>query len=168
MSREQEIYLGAMGEKNLELAGQISDGAIVTMYPLSKISQALEVLERSGANGERSRSKELFAYVPLKIAENAEDAETARSEVARNIGSYIASMGEYYARNLAVLGFERNVEKILRTHSQADSKAATAAVDDELIEELSLIDSVDEIKEKLLKLPKGVVPVFAVDSPPSF
>ncbi|MDG6999762.1 MAG: LLM class flavin-dependent oxidoreductase, partial [Nitrososphaerota archaeon] len=30
------IFLGAIGEKNLKLAGKISDGAIVATYPLSK------------------------------------------------------------------------------------------------------------------------------------
>ena len=64
MQKEQEIYIGAIGDKNLELAGQISDGAIVTMYPLSKLSHALEALERSNTSGKK---KTLFLYLPVSL-----------------------------------------------------------------------------------------------------
>jgi len=164
MKREQEIYIGAIGDKNLELAGAISDGAIVTMYPLSKISHALEVLERSNPSGKK---KTLFLYLSMKIVSNSQEMENARNEVARNISFYVASMGKYYSRNLAALGYDQMVKKILAAHSEGGSKAATAAVDEDLINELSMIGNVDEIREKLLKLPRNVVPVFALDSPPT-
>jgi alkanesulfonate monooxygenase SsuD/methylene tetrahydromethanopterin reductase-like flavin-dependent oxidoreductase (luciferase family) len=164
MRSDQEIYIGAIGDKNLELAGAISDGAIVTMYPLSKISHALEVLERSNESGKK---KTLFLYLPLKIMSNSQQFKDAKNEVARNIGFYVASMGKYYSRNLATLGYEQSVKKILEAHSQGGSKAATAAVDEDLVNELSMIGNLDEIREKLLKLPRSVVPVFALDSTPT-
>jgi len=157
---KQEIYIGAIGEKNLEMAGKMSDGAIVTMYPLSKISHALEILRRSTPN----EKKTLFAYLPLKITMNSEEEEKARSELAKDIGFYIASMGKYYAKNLSVLGFDGSVEKIISAHSRGGSRAATEAVDDDLIEELSFTGGIDEIRDKLKKIPEGVVPVFALDS----
>ncbi len=158
---QQEIYIGALGERNLELAGEISDGAIVTMYPLSRMSRALQILEQSDGK----KKKTLFAYLPLKITRNPEEVTRARVEVARNIGFYIASMGKFYAANLSKLGFEENVKKIIAGHSRGGSKGASEAVDEELIGELSLIGSVEEIREKLMELPKGVVPVIAMDSP---
>ncbi len=129
MQKEQEIYIGAIGDKNLELAGQISDGAIVTMYPLSKLSHALEALERSNTSGKK---KTLFLYLPVKLAGDSQEVQSAKTAVARNIGFYVASMGKFYSRNLSALGFDQSVQKILDAYSQGGSKAATAAADEEL------------------------------------
>src|SRR5579872_266294 len=70
---DQEIYIGAMGEKNLRLAGEISDGAIVTMYPLSKLFDALETVRRSSPGD--GREKKIFAYLPFKVARSSEELQ---------------------------------------------------------------------------------------------
>lgn len=160
--REQEVYIGAMGEKNLETAGAIADGAIVTMYPLSKISHALEILGRSIPDAREKKT--LFAYFPMKIARNSDEAEKARMEVARNLSFYIASMGKHYAANLSALGFDSSVRRIIEAHAKGGSKAAAEAVDDELIDELSIVGDIEEIRNKVRRIQRGVVPVFALDS----
>jgi alkanesulfonate monooxygenase SsuD/methylene tetrahydromethanopterin reductase-like flavin-dependent oxidoreductase (luciferase family) len=162
MQRNQEIYVGAIGDKNLELAGEICDGAIVTMYPCSRLSHALESLEKSNTSG---KARTLIAYLPVKIAVNAQETQAAKSEIARNIAFYVASMGKFYAKNLAVLGFGESVQKILDAYTKGGSKAAAAAVDDQLIHELALLGNLEEIHERLLKLPKEIVAIFSVDSP---
>ncbi|MFI5420897.1 MAG: LLM class flavin-dependent oxidoreductase [Nitrososphaerales archaeon] len=162
-SKEQEIYLGAMGDRNLRLAGEICEGAIVTMYPLSKLHHASELVNGK-SNG---RKKKIFSYLQLRVTANADEIEKARREVAKNIAFYVASMGTYYAKNLAKLGFASEVKKITEAHSAGGSKRATEEVDDALIDELSVIGSLAEIKEKLCKIPDTVIPVFVVDAPPS-
>jgi alkanesulfonate monooxygenase SsuD/methylene tetrahydromethanopterin reductase-like flavin-dependent oxidoreductase (luciferase family) len=156
---KQEIYIGAVGDKNLELAGKVADGAIVTMYPISRLSRAIEMLGRSG--------KKVFAYLPARIVDSSSEAAKARFEVARNIAFYVASMGKYYARNLSYLGFDESVRKIIAAHEAGGSRAAAAAVDQTMIDELSLIGNVDEVREKLMKIPQEVIPVIGVDPPPS-
>jgi len=158
----QEIYIGAIGEKNLKLAGQIADGAIVTMYPFSKMSTALQILRRSLPSD--SREKLLFAYLPFRVVQTSEEVQRRRIEVAKNIAFYISSMGKYYAKKLAELGFEKNVERVIMAYKEGGSKEATAAVDDQLIDELSLIGSQDQILDKLRKIPEGVIPVLSIDS----
>ncbi|MDA4111033.1 MAG: LLM class flavin-dependent oxidoreductase [Thaumarchaeota archaeon] len=157
----QEIYLGAMGDRNLKLAGEIGDGAIVTMYPISALSRAVELVRK----GDSSDRKKVFSYLHLKITMNSDETEKARLEVARNIAFYVASMGAYYAKNLCNLGLEKNVKKIVEAHSVAGSKSAVEAVDDKLIDELALIGDIEDIREKLSKIPDGVVPVFVLEAP---
>lgn len=161
---EQEVYIGAIGEKNLEMAGAIAQGAIVTMYPLSKIPHALEILGRSAPS--ITGKKTLFAYFPIKITRNSSEAEKARMEVAKYLGFYIASMGKYYAANLSSLGFDKNVKRIVEAHAAGGSRAAAEAVGDELAGELSIVGTIDEIRNKVSRIPKCVVPVFALDSTP--
>jgi len=156
----QKIYLGAMGDQHLQLAGEIADGAIVTMYPVSKLAQALhEVNVR--ANGDK---KKIFAYLQLRVATNETEKEKAKIEAARHIAFYVASMGAYYARNLSLLGFEKEVNEILGAHSRGGSKNATQAVSDALVQELSLIGTPEEIQEKVSQIPDGIIPVFVVDA----
>ena len=160
-AKDQEIYIGAIGDRNLTIAGRISDGAIVTIYPLSRISHALDVLERSKSDG---KEKRLFAYIPLKITLNSDETRTARTEVAGNVAFYIGSMGRYYASNLSKLGYEESVKKILKAHSEGGSRAAANSVDDDLIDDLSLVGDVEQIREKIQSLPRMMTPVFALDA----
>jgi len=160
-NRDQEIYIGAIGDQNLSIAGEISDGAIVTMYPLSRISHALDVMGRSISE---RKEKKLFAYIPLKITLNSEETRTARMEVAKNIAFYVGSMGRYYATNLSKLGFEDSVKKIQKAHSEGGSRAAAISVGDDLIDDLSFVGDVKKIQEKILSLPRMIVPVFAIDA----
>jgi alkanesulfonate monooxygenase SsuD/methylene tetrahydromethanopterin reductase-like flavin-dependent oxidoreductase (luciferase family) len=162
VTKEQEIYLGAISERNITVAGEISDGVLVTMYPLCKISHALGLLRGSSMEGTKLK---LFAYIPMKITQNSEETMSARLEVAKNIAFYVASMGRYYAANLSKLGFEDSVKKILKAYSEGGSRAAADSVDKELVDELALVGSVDRIRERVLSLPHDIVPVFSVDIP---
>ncbi|MDA4130735.1 MAG: LLM class flavin-dependent oxidoreductase [Thaumarchaeota archaeon] len=159
----QEIFVGAMGERSLRLSGAISDGALVTMYPIFKLADALKLVNHGDPSG---NPKKLFAYLQLRIAEGDEELEKAKREVARNIAFYITSMGEYYARNMIRFGFGRDVKRIIDAHSSGGSKQATEAVEDHLIDELSLVGTAEEIREKILRIPKDVTPVFVLDAPP--
>jgi alkanesulfonate monooxygenase SsuD/methylene tetrahydromethanopterin reductase-like flavin-dependent oxidoreductase (luciferase family) len=160
---ELEIYIGAIGERNLKLAGEISDGAIVTMYPISKLEHALEIVQGSKSSFERSSKQKLFAYLPVKIVNSTEEEKEERSEVARNIGFYMASMGKYYSRNLSELGFASEISAIEEAYKRGGSQAAVEAVSDKLLDELSIIGSYDQVKEKLGEFPPGIRPVFSID-----
>ena len=100
-SSDQEIYIGAIGDRNLTIAGEISDGAIVTMYPLSKIQHALERLEPANSQG---KEKRLFVYVPLRITLNSDETIKARMEVAKNIAFYVSSMGSLLCKESCKTG----------------------------------------------------------------
>ena len=165
-SRESpEIYLGAIGERNLRLAGEIADGAIVTMYPISRLSNALDLVNEESHEGRRR--KKIFAYLPAMVTESEQERISAKSEVARNIAFYVASMGSYYAKNLSRLGFGESVEKIQKAYSTRGSKGASEAVDDALIDELSLIGTSDEIRKKLsraVSTSEEIIPVLGLDA----
>lgn len=151
-----EIHVGAMGEKNLALASKIADGAIVTLYPISKLGQCAESINQSSSN-----EKKLFAYLPLRIVETDSERQEARAELSKYLAFYIASMGIYYAQNLSRLGFEREVEQILL--ARREKKETPFPISDELFDELCLVGSKGEILERVSKLPKGVYPVFGLD-----
>jgi 5,10-methylenetetrahydromethanopterin reductase len=152
--RGLEIYIGAIGERNLRMAGEISDGAIITYFPFSKLMEAVRTV---------GPGKKIFAYIPLRVTRGKEETEKAKLEVARNIAFYVASMGEYYSRNLAKLGYEKEVKAIKEAKLRGSGAEVTAAVtSSELIEDLSFVGSADDVYDKIEDLiPSEVIPVFA-------
>ena len=151
-----EIYLGALGDANLKLAGRICDGAILAMYSISKLDYALKML-----NGE-SRKK-LFVYLPTFISHSKDDLAKANQRVAKSVAFYVSSMGSYYSKNLVRLGYEDDVSRILEAHRVGDG-APEKAVSQRLLDELSLIGTSQSVIEKVSKLPEGVIPVLAFGS----
>jgi len=149
-----EIYLGAIGDANLKLAGKICEGAILAEYPSSKLNHALELVNMQGSG------KRLFTYLPTFISTSKEQLAKANQQVAKNIAFYIASMGTYYSKNLVRLGFEDDVNRMVEAHDRGGSTASAQAVTERMRDELSLVGTPQSVKERALKFPDGVVPVL--------
>jgi alkanesulfonate monooxygenase SsuD/methylene tetrahydromethanopterin reductase-like flavin-dependent oxidoreductase (luciferase family) len=152
------IYLGAIGEKNLTLAGKIADGAVVTLTPISKLKRSVDILKEASAGGK----KKIFAYFPLRVTSSEREEAEAKLEVAKYISFYVASMGRYYSQNLTKLGFGKEVEAIKDANSTGGSGEASKAVSDELLKELALIGRPTQILDKLVTIPEDVYPVFVL------
>ncbi len=151
---EIEIYLGAIGERNLALAGMIASGAIVALYPISKLDKCIRAVNGNGG------AKKVFAYLPVQIANSTSEVDLAQAELSRYVAFYIVSMGKYYAQNLSNLGFGRQVNEVLGVASSRGSKQAASAIRPGFLEEFCLIGSLEEILERVSKLPEQVYPVF--------
>lgn len=160
MASNQEIYLGAVGDANLRLAGRICDGAVLATYPSSKLDHAMNLLN----DGARGSERKLFTYLPTFISTSEKELSKAKQRVAKNISFYVTSMGTYYAKNLVRLGYEEDVNRIIETRSHVGSQAAAEAVSEEILSELSLIGSPQSVIEKVSKFPKGVIPVLGFDA----
>ncbi len=153
------IYLGAMGEKSLALAGKIGDGAIVTFYPLSKLGHAFETINQA----DPLRKKKVFAYIPLRLVNNERDEATAKLELAKTLAFYVVSMGKYYSENLSRLGYAKQVEEIKSAAgSGGNSSEVAKVISEDFLKEFALIGRPFQIFERLAKLPEGINPVFVL------
>ena len=157
MQSKLEIYLGAIGNANLRLAGEICDGAILAMYPSSRLDSTLKLLNVNGGT-----EKKLFTYLPTFVSTSEEELKKARQQVAKNIAFYVTSMGSYYVRNLIRSGYEDAVSEILRGYAHG-SRTVVESVSEEMLSDLSLIGSPESIMERVSTFPNGVVPVMAFD-----
>jgi alkanesulfonate monooxygenase SsuD/methylene tetrahydromethanopterin reductase-like flavin-dependent oxidoreductase (luciferase family) len=161
LDTDLKIYLGAIGERNLRLSGSIANGAIVTMYPISKLQYAVDLI--CGTDGSGTKKNLVFAYFPAAVTRSDAETKAARRAIARNISFYVSSMGPYYAKNLSKLGFDQSVKKILDAYASGGSKRAAEAVDEKFMDELSLVGTEEEVRAKISRMPSGVVPVVAID-----
>ena len=157
MQSNIEIYIGAMGESNLALAGKICEGAIVVLYPMSKLAECLQKVNRDAGG----RKRTVFAYLPLRVTSSEKEERIAREQLSKYIAFYVSSMGKYYVRNLSKLGFQNEAEKIIEAHT-VSSKDSASAVTEDFLEQFCLIGSPRKVLERIASIPEGIHPVFAL------
>jgi alkanesulfonate monooxygenase SsuD/methylene tetrahydromethanopterin reductase-like flavin-dependent oxidoreductase (luciferase family) len=157
-SQEIEILLGAIGEKNLRVAGEIADGAILALYPISKLRETLAIMNELSDES----SKRVFSYLPFRITHSRVEFDSSRLELSRYLSFYISSMGEYYHSNLSKLGYGEEVEKIRTTAANSGSKEAASSITPEFLDDLTLIGSPSDILRKVSAMSKETIPVLGV------
>lgn len=156
------VYLGAMGEKSIALAGKIADGVIVTLYPFSKLHQCCSLLNSEEAD--QVKTKKIFAYIPLRVTENEEEEERARFDLAKYLAFYIDSMGDYYVRNLCKLGYEKQVKEVSEAVSRGGSNEGAKVIDQSMMDDLCLVGKPHTIIDHIARIPEEIYPVFAVNA----
>ncbi|MDG7000452.1 MAG: LLM class flavin-dependent oxidoreductase [Nitrososphaerota archaeon] len=151
-------YLGAIGEKNLALSGEISDGAIVTMYPISKLVHCRDMVRQGNA------SKKVFAFIPIKITSNDREESSGKMEVSKLVSFYISSMGKYYAQNLIKLGYEKQVNEIKQAAIAGGTSEAARVISEDFLREFGLVGTASQIIDRLARFPEGVNPILAFNA----
>ncbi|MEM0120125.1 MAG: LLM class flavin-dependent oxidoreductase [Thermoprotei archaeon] len=152
LTEKLTVYLAALGDKSLTLAGKHFDGAILTMYPSSKLDHAVRLVTTFNPN------KKIIYFQPV-VLDLSGNTPADKTWVARTIVFYVASMGDYYHRNLSVLGFKSTVEEIRSQYVEGNKDEALKAAEP-LVEELALTGSPQKVAEKLLGYPSQVTPVL--------
>lgn len=151
--RPPKMLLAALGQKSLRLAAKLFDGAIVTMYPSSKLADAARTV------GSEDPNKTVHYFQPAAVVLGDQTlGDTAY--IAKTIAFYVASMGDYYYRALVSLGFEKEAETIRSRYRGGDREGAAAAAQ-ALLDELALVGTPDQIAQKLSSYPANVVPVLS-------
>lgn len=127
------IYLGAIGEKMLQLAGEIADGVILNDFtPPDRIDWALSQLEVGAKSAGRSLDDlEIVKRRAFLITENQQ----------AGLDFFRAYLGLYgsapaYQNALNNLGYDEAVEQIRAGYAVRDRAAIAAAISDQMISRL--------------------------------
>jgi len=138
------IFLGAEGPKNVAMTAEIADGWLPLYYsPYRQEVYADQIAHtRPGF--------EIMQSLPVVISD---DVEEALLPLKQNLALYIGGMGSksqnFHNALVKRMGFEEAAEKIQDLFLAGKKDAATAAVPSELADEISLVGSVDRIKDRL-------------------
>ena len=135
VERQVPIYIGGMGDRMLELAGEIGDGALPLLFPPERYYGAREQV----VNGQRRRADVLddFDFATCIWVSASRDAPAARRVLAQKVAYYGSAMNEAV---LAGLGL---------------SKADFAPITRALIEDRCESRAIDLVTDDMLKI--GVV-----------
>ena len=139
------IYIGALRPKMIEMAAEQGDGVIFNLWPRSVLPRMMEHV-RIGA--ERAGKR----WEDVEIVNRAMVLATDDKVAGRNL--FRAAFAPYYAtpvynKFLAWAGYRDAADTISEGWAQKDREKTSTALSDELIDEIAIIGTEDEIRERI-------------------
>ena len=148
------IHLAAEGPRNVALAAEIADGWLPLFYA-PRLDDRFRQLLADGfarrAPGESPAGDfEVTATVPVVLADSVEQAaDTVRPFIALYAGGMGARGANYHRDALARLGYAEALDEITAHFLAGDRGCAAAAVPTELVRDVALVGTADDLREQL-------------------
>jgi len=140
-----DVFHAALGPANRRVVGRLADGWIPHNVPFSGLSDAFE--EVAKAAEERDRDPDDISVAPYVPAAVHEDEDDAMDAVRGHLAYYIGS-GEGYRRAVAT-EFPDAADEVADHWHAGDRGEASAAVTDEMVNDLGVAGTPDNAREKL-------------------
>ena len=142
---EVPIYLGALNQKMLRLAGELCDGVVLNMVPENALKQVLtEVRAGAEAAGRDPAAIEVVSRLHVVMM----DDEAAARGLVRNVfGAYAATPG--YNRFFRWIGFEEEGKRITECYANKDRAGVAAAVTDDLCDAMAIVGNADQVRARV-------------------
>jgi len=145
------IYLAAIGPKNTQLAGEVADGWIPTLFSPEHVSEFRALLEEGAARG--GRSLDGFDIAPTVNVYISDDREAARNLMRPFLALYVGGMGSreqnFYNRLVQRYGFEAAAREIQDLYLDGKKDEAAAAIPDALIDQVSLCGPREVVRDRI-------------------
>jgi probable F420-dependent oxidoreductase len=147
------IYLAALRERMLELAGEIGDGLIVNLFPASALPRMLAAYQRGAARAGRDASgDEVVCRFQVAVTD---DVPAARALFRAVFSGYFAA--PVYNAYLAWCGFEDEAARIAEGFARRDRAATGAGLTDAAIDRIAILGNADVCREKIAGFVAGGV-----------
>lgn len=138
------IFLGAEGPKNVALAAEIADGWLPLYYSPWRQEVYADQISNAPPGFEISQT------IQINICD---DIEEGLMPVKANLALYIGGMGakknNFHADLMGRMGFEAEAEKIQKLFLDGKRDEAIMSVPSQFADEISLVGSVDRIRDRL-------------------
>ena len=139
------IYLAALGDASIRLAGELADGWIPFLFPLRLLPHGIEQL-REGAR--RSARAELPSVCPSLPTVVHDDPLKAREGAAWFVSFYVTAMGTFYRDSLVRWGFAKEIEAVVAANA-AKFAGVVPPDAEELLEQLIVFGTPAEARRRL-------------------
>jgi len=144
---EVPVYVGALGETNVRMAGAEADGWMPIFVPDGRLRE-LRAEFRESAEA-RGRSPGDLAVVPNTVAAVSEDGEAAREAVRRHVAFYVGTMGAFYHRMLAESGYAAEADGIRDAWRGGEPAEAADRETDEIVDAAAIAGPPGRARERL-------------------
>jgi alkanesulfonate monooxygenase SsuD/methylene tetrahydromethanopterin reductase-like flavin-dependent oxidoreductase (luciferase family) len=137
--------LAALREKMLALAGEIGDGVIVNMFPVTALPRMLAAL-RAGAvrAGRDGAALEIVCRFQVAVTD---DVAAARNLVRFAFAAYFAQ--PVYNAYLRWCGFEAEARDVARAFASGDRAGSAAALSDAMIDRIAILGPAERCREQI-------------------
>lgn len=142
---EVPIYLAALNDRMLELAGEIADGVILNFVTPADVEHARRRLAAGAARVGRNLSE--FEIMVFFRATVTDDAEQVRERYQRELLTYV--MAPVYQTMFAREGFADACRDVQQLWRSGQREQALTSVPPQLIRERTLIGAAAQIRDRL-------------------
>ena len=142
------IYLAGLAPASVRLCGEIADGWMPTLLPVSRADHVLETFQQGAAR--RPPEAQPCRFCPAIPTGVAADEAAARQLAAWWVAFYLTSMGRIYARTIERLGFAAEV-KTIQAANPNPSTSTVPAEADVLLDELVVFGTPEAARARLAR-----------------
>jgi len=139
------VYMAALRAKMIEAAAETADGVIFNLWPQGALSKMIDHV-RIGAE-RADKDPAAVEVVNRAMILVTDDKAEAKARFKANFAPYYAT--PVYNRFLAWAGYEDVAAAIAEGWAAKDRNKTTGAIDDALAEEIAIIGSADECRERI-------------------
>jgi probable F420-dependent oxidoreductase len=131
-----KIFVAALNEQMLRLAGSIADGVLLNYLPASRVPWCVERVREGG-------DADIYAYVHCGVTDRDRYADLARKDLLNY------AVVDAYANQFAAAGFADDVDAF-RTHWKARERDdALAAIGDDWVDEIQIMGDAAHVRAKV-------------------
>lgn len=147
------VYLASIGPKNVALTAEIADGWLPIFFSPQHYAATYDPNIQEGFAAAGGKSFAQFDIAPTVPVIISDDLEAARNALKPQLALYIGGMGakgRNFYNDLAVrYGYEEAAAAIQDHYLSGRKMDAINAVPDELVDDVSLVGTVDRIRDRL-------------------
>lgn len=161
------IYLGALGPRMLELAGEIADGVLLNWLDPPTVAASIRHLEAGARRAGRAIDGfEIAAFVRTCVTD---DPEAARQWLARDITGYV--IVDAYAAFFRGAGYGAEVDAAQQAWQAGDRAGAVTRISPRMLDGLGVVGSAEFCRARIAEFAKAgltmpVVFPFSPDADP--
>ena len=139
------IYLAALRSKMIEMAAEVGDGVIFNLWPKGALPRMMAHVKIGAERGGKSVEE-------IEVVNRAMVLVTDDKAMGRDI--FRAAFGPYYATPvynafLAWAGYEDAAAQIREGWAARNREKTAAALSDEMVDEIAIIGTADEVRERI-------------------
>ncbi|TWP54103.1 LLM class F420-dependent oxidoreductase [Lentzea tibetensis] len=149
------IWLGAEGPKNVALAAEIADGWLAIYYAPRLAPMYDEWLDEGFGRPNARRTRENFEIAATCQVVVTDDAPAVRAHLKPMVALYIGGMGapgmNFHAEVFTRMGYGEVVADVGRLYQAGRKDEAAQAVPDELVAEITIVGTTDEVRAEVAR-----------------
>ena len=139
------VYVAALRPKMIEMAAEFADGLILNLWPRSALA---EMLEHKAIGARRAgKDPDSIEVVNRAMVLVTDDKVDARNRFRAAFAPYYAT--PVYNKFLSWAGYDSVAAEIREGWAARDRARTTNAFSDELVDEIAVIGSADECRERI-------------------
>jgi probable F420-dependent oxidoreductase len=154
------IYLAALRQNMLELAGELGEGVVLNLFPAEALPRMLEhVAIGARRAGKTLADREVVCRHQVVVTS---DKPAAREAFRKHFAPYYAT--PVYNRFLAWCGYEEAAAAIAQGWREKDRAKTAGALSDALIDRIVIIGNVAECQERVRALARDGITTHVIQS----